>query len=158
MHFEKPIIFRILLSVVLAGAAVALFILNRSTFEKPQVQSKEDFRVTLAKVDREVDTLLVRFGVDRSWITRKQIVSPNLPLARIERRVFIPPSLASVQMNVALNLMAKRFNGRAVATENLKENSVTIHIELEQQIVQTIILIVKTDLKRTKQPQQQTKV
>ena len=158
MNFEKPIIFRILLSVTLAGTAVGLFILNRSTFEKPKVQSKEDFSVTLAKVDREVDTLLARFGVDRSWITRKQIVSPNLPLARIERRVFIPPSLASVQMNVALNSMAKRFNGRAVATENLKENSVTIHIELEQQIVQTIILIVKTDLKRTKQSQQQTKV
>jgi hypothetical protein len=158
MNFEKPIIFRILLSVVLACIAVTLFVLNRNTIEKPAAQTKEDFALTLSRVDRDVDTMLVRFGIERSWITKRQITSPNSPDIRIERKITIPPTLPSVQMNVALNLMAKRYNGRAVATENLKENSVTIHIELEKRIVQTIILIVKTDLKRTKQPQEQTKV
>jgi len=39
-------------------------------------------------------------------------------------------------MNAAFNTMAKRYNGRAVASENLKENYVTIHIETGGSIVQ----------------------
>src|ERR1043166_6352627 len=158
MNFEKPIFFRILLSVALACAAVILFVLNRSAFEKPPAQSKEDFATTLAKVDREVDTVLVRFRIERNWITKRQVVVPNSSDVRIERRVMIPPTIPSVQMNIALNSMAQRFNGRAVATENLKENSVTIHIELEKRIVQTIILVVKKDLKRGGRKEGQTKV
>ena len=146
--FEKGVIFRLLLSIVLACVALGLFLLSRTSLDKPLMQTKEDFAVTQASVDREIDSVLVRFGIEREWIHKRKIALANSTDSRIERRVMIPPTIPSVQMNVALNTMARRYNGRAVATENLKENSVTIHIELEKKIVQTIILVLRTDLKR----------
>ena len=63
--FEKGIIFRLLLSIVLACVALGLFLLSRTSLNKPLVQTKEDFAVTQANVDREVDSVLVRFGIER---------------------------------------------------------------------------------------------
>ena len=60
----------------------------------------------------------------------------------------IPPDVLPVQLNQALNSMARRYHGRAIASENLKENSVTIHIELEGYIVETIILRPSPELRR----------
>ena len=156
--FEKGVIFRLLLSIVLACVALGLFLLSRTSLDKPLMQTKEDFAVTQASVDREIDSVLVRFGIEREWVHKRKIALANSTDSRIERRVMIPPTIPSVQMNIALNTMARRYNGRAVATENLKENSVTIHIELEKRIVQTIILVLRTNLKRGGHKNGQTKV
>ena len=146
--FEKGVIFRLLLSGVLASLALGLFLLSSTTFRKPAVQTTEDLAGTLENIDKEVDSVFVRFGIAREWVHKRKVDPANSAASRIERRVTIPPTIPSVQMNIALNTMAHRFNGRAVATENLKENSVTIYIELNKKIVQTIILVVKPDLKR----------
>ena len=94
----------------------------------------------VADVDREVDTVMAHFRIERKWIRKQLIPIPNAEISRTERRIMIPPDVLPVQMNQALNSMARRYHGRAIASENLKENSVTIHIELEGYIVETIIL------------------
>ena len=142
------VLLRVLLSVMLAGAALTLFLMHRATLDRPPEVRQHNVRDIVADVDREVDTVLVHFRIEKRWIRKEQIPIPNAEISRTERRVTIPPDVIPVQLNQALNTMARRYNGRAIASENLKENSVTIHIELEGYIVQTIILKPTPDLRR----------
>jgi hypothetical protein len=148
-RFEKGIFFRLLISVLLAGAAVTLFFLSRPVLVKPLDESKQELVTLLQEIDREVDTVLVRFKIEKNWIRKRQIPLTNSGIFRIERQVAILKDVIPVQINVALNTMARRYQGRAIASENLKENSVTIHIEVQGYIVQTVILKHMNQLQRT---------
>ena len=147
--FEKPVIFRILLAIVLGCTALTLFLTTRDR-EKHEERNgaKKELGAVLADLDRDVDTVLARFGIEKEWIKKKHVPLLNSPLYRIERRVAIPPDVVPVQMNVAFNIMAQRYDGRAVASENLKENTVTVHIEVDGNVYQTIVLKPVRDLKR----------
>ena len=135
------------MSVVLGAAALGLFVLNETT-TKPEPQ---DFRTTLKQIDADVDSMLARSGIDQKWIRKQAIPLPNVNFSRIERRVTVPPEFLPLQLNAALNSRMHRYNGRAVGTEDLKQHTVSIHIEVERVIVQTIILKTKFDLKRKDQ-------
>ena len=148
MKIDRTIVIRLLVATALAGAALVMFFMSRSAITIIE-QSKQTLSPSVANnIDRDVDSVLTRFRIDKSWIRKNSIPVPNSALYRIERRVAVPLNTPTVQMNVALNSMAKRYDGRAIASENLKENSVTIHIELQGFIVQTIILKATPDLKR----------
>ncbi len=147
-RFGAGVLFRVLVSAVLAGAALTLFLMHRATLERPSEARQRNVREIVADVDREVDTVLAHFQIDRRWIRKVEIPIPNAEISRTERRVAIPPDVIPVQLNQAFNTMARRYNGRAIASENLKENSVTIHIELEGYIIQTIVLKPNPDLRR----------
>jgi DNA-binding response OmpR family regulator len=150
MHFEKPIIFRIFASVLLAGAALGLYVMNQTTLTSPPVSPEEQLAKTLAQIDREIDTVLTHFGIEPSWMKKQQVTVSNNVVIRTERRVMIPPDVLTVQVNATLNSMMRHYGGRAVATENLKENTVTIHLKLQDQIVQTVVLKVNKELKSRK--------
>jgi hypothetical protein len=166
---DRPIIVRLVISLLMGVAAAGLFFLNRTSLTSPgsgdagtvsgsplsadtSAHRVEGSRLAspalLAEIDREVDSVLVHFGIDESWTRKKEIAIPNSRFARIERRVLIPKDLATVVLNEAFNAMANQFNGRAIASENLRENHVTIHIEVEGTIVQTIILRPTPNLRR----------
>jgi hypothetical protein len=147
-RFGSGVFWRILVSVMLAGAALTLFLMHRATLVRPPEVRQRNVREIVADVDREVDTVLARFQIERRWIRKVEIPIPNAEISRTERRVSIPPEVMPVQVNQVLNAMARRYNGRAIASENLKENSVTIHIELEGYIIQTIVLKPTPDLRR----------
>ena len=140
MRFEKGIIFRLLLAAALGCAAVGLFLLERMRTDE---DSRPDFAATLQTLDHQVDSVLAQFGIDQQWIRKRRITIPGQEAVRIERRIAIPAGFAPVLLNAALNSMARRHNGRAIATEDLKQSSVTVYIEMQKVIVQTIIL--KTD-------------
>ena len=150
MYFEKPIIFRSLLIVVLGVAAFVLIWMNQS-MTKQYEADHQDIRITLKQIDTEINNELARAGVEQKWIYKQAILLPNQNFSRIERRVTIPPDFLPLQLNAALNSMAHRYYGRAVGTEDLKQHTVTIHIEMQRVIVQTIILKTKFDLKRKDQ-------
>ena len=147
--FEKGVLIRVFVSVALAGAALMLFLIERSALVQPPEVRQRNVREIALDLDREVDSVLVRFRIEKRWIRKTRIPIPNAELSRTERRVVIPPDVLPVQMNQMLNAMARRYSGRAVASENLKENSITIHIELEGYLVQTIILKPDPELRRT---------
>jgi hypothetical protein len=164
---DHPIVVRLVISLLMGVAAAGLFFLNRASLTSPEDRESgstaavspgagdrrpESTRTAspavLAEIDREVDSVLVHFGIEESWTRKKEIATPNTRFLRIERRVLIPKDLATVVLNEAFNAMAARFNGRAIASENLRENHVTIHIEVEGTIVQTIILRPTPNLRR----------
>jgi hypothetical protein len=151
---NKGIITRIVISIFLAAAALGIFLINRRNFQTAQhspdyVQDHlTKIAATTADIDREIDTVLSHFGVESDWIRKRQIPLPNISLQRTERRVAIPRDIPPVLISQALNNMVKKYHGRAIASENLKENSVTIQIETEGIITQTIILKPNTELRR----------
>lgn len=141
---NKNTIYRITASILLAWIAVLLFILNREETKSPE-ELQQEFVQSAQSIDKEIDGILEGFGVQKAWIRRREIAGSTEAFARIERRVLIPPTIVPVLINREFNLLAKRFRGRAVATENLKENTVTIHILLHQSVIQTIILKYHTE-------------
>lgn len=149
---DRTVLIRVGVSLLLGGAALGMFFMSRSTLTKSvEAPKKELSKTVAADIDRDVESVLARFRIEKGWIRKTAIPLPNTTVTRIERRVAIPLDVVPLQMNVALNNMAKQYNGRAVASENLKENSVTIHIEMEGYVVQTIILKTDPGLKRSGQ-------
>lgn len=150
-NFEKAIIFRLLLAAALGCAALVLYLLSMPNPERTPEQLRQEFFTSLQAIDHDVDSVLSRFGIEQAWVRKRQIAVRGQDFVRTERRVAIPPAVVPAIMNVAFNSMAHRFGGRAVATENIKENFVTIHIELQKVIVQTIILKTSLNLKKIDQ-------
>lgn len=147
MKLQKHILARLIVAIGLSAAALVLFFMSRSAITKIE-QSKEALSPAIAmSIDRDVDSVLTRFKIEKSWIRKNSVRLTNSTLHRIERRIAVPAENPTVQMNVALNAMAKRYGGRAVASENVKENAVTIHIELRGYVIQTIILKTASDIK-----------
>lgn len=146
---DKTLLVRLGVSVLLAIAALGLFFASRSTSTRPIEPSKKEFSQTVAtEVDRGVEAVLSRFKIEKQWIRKREIPLPHSDTKRIERRVAIPPDVIPLQVNVALSTMAKQYDARAVASEDLKENTLTIHIEMDGLIVQTIILKTNRELVR----------
>src|SRR5690349_16993296 len=139
---RKSLFIRLVLTVALAAAAFGMYFMSRTGSQQPEAPppKKEPPQASLSELDREVDGVLTKFKIDKAWVHKVAIPIPNSSLKRIERRIVIPPDIAPVQMNVSLNDMAKRYSARAVASENTKENTVTIHIEVDGYLVQTIVL------------------
>lgn len=142
--FDRKTVYRFGVSIILAGAAVLLFVLNREEAKTPE-EIQREFTQAAQAIESEIDRILEGFGVEKAWIKRREVRASDGGFMRIERRVLIPPTIIPVLVNRELNLLARRFDGRAVATENLRENTVTIHILLHQSIIQTIILKYHTD-------------
>ena len=154
---DKAIIFRFLISIVLGTVALGIFLLNRDETEGPAGTGQPELTGTPAEIDREVDSVLAHFGIEKSWIRKSRVLLPNSHFFRTERRVATPREVVPVMVNAALNAMAKRYNGRAVASENLKEGSVMIYIELDGIVIQSIILKPNPSLKRLAPREAQTK-
>ncbi len=141
---------RAAVSVLLAAAALALFIWGRPSRPESPAASWETLSGRAAEIDRDVDSVLARFHIEARSVSKRRIAIAKGGMVRIERRVLIPRELLPVQMNVALSAMAKRRDARAIASENTKENTVTIHLELDGWIIQTIILKQSGDRKISK--------
>ena len=134
---------------------MVLFILNREDTKTPE-ELQQEFSLSAQGIDKGIDDILDHFGVEKEWVRKKNIEGGDGRFHRVERRVLIPPTIIPAMVNREMNLLARRFQGRAVATENLKENTVTIQILLYQSVIQTVIL--KTDQNiPTKDTREQTK-
>jgi hypothetical protein len=91
-------------------------------------------------IDAGIDSVLASFGIPEKDI-RKQAQSPGgNDFSRTERRVSIGPEIVPVMVNAALNTMAHRYGARAVASENIRLKTVTIHLELGGAVIHTVIL------------------
>ncbi len=148
---DKGTIARIAVALLLAGAAATLFLMNRREAPPPAAVERDRGGINAQDVgalDRDVDTVLARFGIEQTWVRKREVAIPNTSWKRLERRVAIPVDVVPIQVNHALNTVAKRYHGRAVASENSKENTLTIHLELGGIILQTIILKPNSQLRR----------
>ena len=150
---------RLVASITLGCIALGIFLMSRTSVVRPDRPPGSGLTPALvSSIDHEVDTLLAQFNIERKWIRKKIIAIPNSSVSRIERSIAIPRDVLPLQVNFAMNSMAKRYKGRAIASENLRENSVTIHIEMQGYVVQTIILKTHRKLRRTQDKTLETNI
>ncbi|MFI5252782.1 MAG: hypothetical protein ACHQQQ_10165 [Bacteroidota bacterium] len=139
------------MAVLLAGAGIGLFMMQKPKLvpivQKPVEQ--KDWHTDLPVIDSEIDTILVHFGIEKTWLKKKQYPIPETNLSRVERKIELPLDILPVQMNQVLNTMVHKYNARAIASENSKEHLVTIHVVLNGYVIQTLILHPNASLKRT---------
>jgi len=142
LKFEQKLISRIFAIVVLSGISFGLYStkIPGNVIAKPETKEPSFMQVNLDEIDVQVDSLLVKHGILLKAVRKKKIQAKESDFVRIERQVPTPTGLVSVLMTADFHAMAKRYNGRAIASENLKENTVTIHIEAGKNIVQSLVL------------------
>ncbi len=143
--------------MTLAGISFGLYSTKNpvNLVAKPETNEPEFLQVNLDEIDVQVDSLLVKHGILLKSVRKKKIKAKESEFVRTERQVPTPTGLVSILMTADFHVMAKRYDGRAIASENLKENTVTIHIEAGKNIVQSLILrpapwVYETKTKETK--------
>jgi hypothetical protein len=146
-QFDTSVFFRTLIILALIVGAVWIFTTTKADTPVQQTRSEQDIAHIAKDIDREVDSVLMQFKIDKKSIRKKIFKIPETELERTERRVAIPRELDPIAINREINLMAQKFNARAGGSENLKENTVTIHIKLEGYVVETIVLKTSIELK-----------
>ncbi|MBI5020327.1 MAG: hypothetical protein HZB59_02730 [Ignavibacteriales bacterium] len=99
------------------------------------------------KIDAEVDSILIHAKIKPDAIKKKIINTTDPEIKRIERRINIQEDFSVIELNKSLNLMAQKYGGRAIGSENTKEKSVTIHIKLDRYIIESIILKTTKEIK-----------
>ncbi len=151
MHIDKYLYFRILLIVVLlAGTGYLYYFFHaRETVSTRNITRNP--AGAASEIDRQVDTVLAHFGIAPEWIRKKSVQVAGSEFQRVERRVLIPMNVPPIQVNMAFNALARKYGGRAIGSENTKENTVTIHLDLNGTVLQSIILKPARELPETAQ-------
>lgn len=141
IKFEQKLISRIFTILVLAGITFGLYSTNKAPMPKPETKPESPHQVSInfEEIDRNVDSMLANYGVALKHTRKKKLQDRESDFIRVERQTPTPPNLITLLVTADFHAMAKRYGGRAIASENLKENSVTIHIELEKNIVQSLM-------------------
>jgi hypothetical protein len=98
-------------------------------------------------IDAEVDSILTRAQIKPDARKKKIINTTDPEIKRVERRINVPEDFSTIEFNQALNMMAQKYGGRAIGSENTKEKSVAIHIKLDRYVIESIILKTTKDLK-----------
>lgn len=135
---------RIAAALLLAATALALFLLDHGPGSPDTTSSAYDPATVITRLDGGIDSVLAAFRVDTSRIRKRDVSVNGDRFARTERYIRIPPDFAPAVVNAALNDMARKYGARAVASENLRARTVTIHIEFGEILVHTIIMRYET--------------
>lgn len=129
------------LKLVVAGGlavlAACLAVADRTL--EPPVPALAPVTHNSGAIDAAIDSLLVRHHVDlrsvRSWSVR----TPDRAVLRRESRIDVPPSFVSLVFNHDLQNEVMPLGARVIATEHSKEQTVTMHVRKDGQVVRTLV-------------------
>jgi hypothetical protein len=138
----KILLFNISLSFFFGFAVQALS--QSANYTNDELKS---FKDRTFKINAEVDSILSRAQIKPNAIKKKIINTTDPEIKRVERRINVPEDFSTIEFNQALNMLAQKYDGRAIGSENTKEKSVAIHIKLDRYIIETIVLRTTKDLK-----------
>jgi len=143
--FEPAVNRRLLISAALACVAIMIFAAERLLTGAAADLSlrKEDQKVADVVIGQALDTLFVRYGIDRKAVSTWQVHAADRRFSRTEQRVFVSPEFVSLQFNHDLSELIAPSGLRVAATERAKENSVTMHIVHEELTVWSVTFLVK---------------
>jgi hypothetical protein len=127
-------------ALLLAGATLAVFLLGRREDPPSPPATPVPVSRTVSLLDSGVDSVLARFGIDPAAAAKRRAGIPGERFSRTERVAVLPDSVAPVSVNASLNSMARALGARAVASEDPRLRTVTVHIDLGGVVVHTVIL------------------
>ena len=131
--------YRITAAFILAAAAALIYSLRGPEGKDLPDQKVKNIAATAAELDREIDSVLAEYNIEKSQIRVSQYTLPESDLCRTERRISAPPGILPLLVNRSINIIARRYDARAIGSENLKEKSVNIHIKTGDFIVHSLI-------------------
>ena len=134
---------------MLAVGSLVLFMANRVTekIEKKSALKEAQFHPLLKLINTTVDPLLNRYEIENRWVRSWNVLTRDRRFIRSERRVYVPPRFISLDFNHDLSRELARFDARVIATERTKESTVSMHIVVDGMIVESIMFVLKRDLK-----------
>lgn len=131
---------RLIIAGILALAGIALTVTDRlvpasgrtvvNDFAAAHAGSKE--------INSAIDALLGRYDIEPKAITTWRVMTPDRKFLRLEQRVVVPHSFASVEFNHKLSQRVLPFGARVAATERSRENVVTMHVVNDGVVIRTI--------------------
>jgi hypothetical protein len=98
------------------------------------------------EIDAVIDTLLMKYRIEKEWVKSWQVQTPEKGFLRSERRVLVPPDFVSLSFNLDLNRMLSDYGARAIASERTKESIVTMHVVKESTVLETLSFVVTNEL------------
>jgi hypothetical protein len=94
----------------------------------PPPEQPADRKMAEAEIVRAVDTVLARSGVTPKERRRWAVQVSGAQAVRVAERVKVPMSFPSVLFNKDLSDRIRPYGAHVVATERLKESTVTFHV------------------------------
>jgi hypothetical protein len=91
-----------------------------------------------AGIQTAVDSMFVRYSIDRSKVRSWRVSTVDRRMARQEQRVPVSREFPSLVFNYELKRMMENVGASVVATERSTDNSVTMHIVCNRLTVRSI--------------------
>jgi hypothetical protein len=139
---------RLLIIGALAAATVVLLLSMRvrDKVEDRTLLDEANARPLLKAIDARVDSLLDRYNIQQAWRKSWIVTTPGKKFIRKERRITIPSRFVSLDFNHDLSRELSGVSARLIASERTKESAVSMHIVVDDMIVETLVFVLNRDL------------
>ncbi len=135
---NRPGSVRVGVVVVLTLAAVLLSILDTHPGETVVRGSERISPSVRAGVQAVVDSLLSRYGINRSSVRTWNVLSADRKPIRIAQQIEVPRSFPSLVFNAQLQRLLEPMEAHVFATERSRDNIVTMHIVCHGQTIRSL--------------------
>jgi len=136
----------ILGALALAAVVLLLALRVRDKVEARTLMSEAAARPVLVEIDARVDSLLDRHDIKQEWRKSWTVTNPAKKFIRKERRIFVPARFVSLDFNHELSRELSGLHARLVATERTRESTVTMHILVDETIIESLVFVLNRDL------------
>jgi len=139
---------RLLIIGALAAATVVLLLSMRvrDKVEDRTLLDEANARPLLQAIDARVDSLLDRYNIQQAWRKSWIVTTPSKKFIRKERRITVPSRFVSLDFNHDLSRELSGVSARLIASERTKESTVSMHIMVDDMIVETLVFVLNRDL------------
>ncbi len=96
-----------------------------------------------AGIQEVVDTLLLRYGVDRAQVKTWRVTTPDKIPVRIEQKIPVQSDFLSLVFNHDLNGRLAPYGAHVIATERTKENTITMHIVRSGRTIRSMAFVLQ---------------
>jgi hypothetical protein len=116
------------IAATLGAISLLLFVGDRFTGPRDEQSLRAVPAEDTAGIQEVIDTLLLRYGVNRALVKMWRVTTPDKTPVRIEQRIPVQADFLSLVFNHDLNRRLAPFGAHVIATERTKENTITMHI------------------------------
>jgi len=135
----RPVTVRLAAALVMTVAAALLLFLDVQSPPATQSRSASISPAASGGIQAAVDSMLRRHGISRSAVRTWNVLSLEKKVLRVAQQIEVPRDFPSLVFNDQLQRMLEPVEAHVVATERLKDNSVTMHIVCGGRTVRSLV-------------------
>jgi hypothetical protein len=129
------------LAVVIVLTVAAALLLSREAQSPPPAQSRSASLTPSISggIQAAVDSMMRRYSIPRSAVRTWNVLSLEKKVLRVAQQIEVSRDFPSLVFNDQLQRMLEPVEAHVVATERLKDNSVTMHIVCGGRTVRSLV-------------------